>query len=63
MAHSSPDSKKLSIRLSILNRHPTADWTLDLRVHDMKVEGVEVHEMWSDDLSAKVSLAVLEYVW
>jgi hypothetical protein len=37
-----------------VNRHPTADWTLDLRVDDVEVANVEVHEMWSDDLSAKV---------
>lgn len=44
-----------SIMLSILNRHPTADWTLNLRVDDMEIKSVEVHEIYSDDLSAKVS--------
>lgn len=45
-----------SIRISILNRHPTADWKFELRVDDLEVKSVEVYEMHSDDLSAKVSM-------
>jgi alpha-N-arabinofuranosidase len=44
-----------SIRLSVLNRHPTADWEMDLRFDGYKVKGAELHEMYSDDLSASVS--------
>ena len=44
-----------SIRLSVLNRHPTADWTMNLKFDGYKVKGVEVHEMYSDDLKAVVS--------
>lgn len=47
-----PDNK--SIRLSVLNRHPTADWSLDLRLDGFEVSSVEVHEMYSDDLGATV---------
>jgi hypothetical protein len=47
---------KTSIRLSILNRHPTADFDVDLRFDGFEVSSVEVHEMYSDDLAAVVSL-------
>jgi alpha-N-arabinofuranosidase len=47
---------KKSIRLSILNRHPSADFNVDLRFDGFEVSSVEVHEMYSDDLSAVVSL-------
>lgn len=46
---------KKSIRLSILNRHPTVDFDVDLRFDGFEVSSVEVHEMYSDDLSAVVS--------
>lgn len=44
-----------SVRLSVLNRHPSADWSLDLRFDGYDVTSVEVHEMYSDDLGASVS--------
>jgi alpha-N-arabinofuranosidase len=47
---------KKSIRLSILNRHPSADFDVDLRFDGFEVSSVEVHEMYSDDLAAVVSL-------
>lgn len=47
-----PDQK--SVRLSVLNRHPSADWSLDLRFDGYEVASVEVHEMYSDDLGASV---------
>jgi alpha-N-arabinofuranosidase len=46
---------KSSIRLSVLNRHPTVDFDLDLRFDGFEISSVEVHEMYSDDLSASVS--------
>jgi len=62
-----------SIRLSILNRHPTADWKARIAIPDFgkstfddrrradraEVSSAEVHEMYSDDLDAVVSLANL----
>jgi alpha-N-arabinofuranosidase len=51
---------KNSIRLSILNRHPTVDYDLDLRFDGFEVSSIEVHEMYSDDLSAVVSLDTVE---
>lgn len=55
-----PDQK--SIRLSILNRHPTADWALDLRLDGFEASSVEVHEMYSDDLAASVSKTSLLFL-
>lgn len=52
---SSKPTGKSSIRLSILNRHPSADFPLDLKFDDFDVDSVEVHEMYSADLSAAVS--------
>ena len=46
---------KSSIRLSILNRHPEATWEGDLTFTGFDVEKVEVHELYSDDLTAVVS--------
>lgn len=46
---------KSSIRLSVLNRHPSADFKVDLKFDEFEVESVEVHEMYSADLSAAVS--------
>ena len=46
---------KTSIRLSILNRHPSVDWTTKLRFDGFELASAEVHEMYSDDLSAQVS--------
>jgi alpha-N-arabinofuranosidase len=51
---------KSSIRLSILNRHPEAAWEGDLSFTGFDVEKVEVHELYSDDLTAVVS-AYLAY--
>ena len=42
-----------SVRISILNRHPEADWQCSLALEGFVVEGVEVHEMYSEDLLAK----------
>jgi len=50
---------KKSIRLSILNRHPSSDFDVDLRFDGFEVSSVEVHEMYSDDLSAVVSLLLV----
>lgn len=47
---------KSSIRLSILNRHPEAAWEGDLTFTGFDVEKVEVHELYSDDLTAVVSI-------
>jgi alpha-N-arabinofuranosidase len=44
-----------SIRLSVLNRHPTLDWKADCAFAGFKIHKAEVHEMYSDDLSAVVS--------
>ena len=58
-----------SVRISILNRHPTVDWTagLDLRSFGERmsrmtliaaeVDNVEIHEMYHDNLDAFVSLS------
>jgi alpha-N-arabinofuranosidase len=46
---------KSSIRLSILNRHPEADWEGELAFTGFDVEKVQVHELYSDDLTAVVS--------
>jgi len=47
---------KTSIRLSVLNRHPSVDWTTKLRFDGFELTSAEVHEMYSDDLGAQVSL-------
>jgi alpha-N-arabinofuranosidase len=42
-----------SIRVSVLNRHPTLDWpAADLAFHGLGISSVTVHEMYSDDLAA-----------
>lgn len=55
VAMRSADSK--SIRLSILNRHPTADVTLKVAFGDFKVGAIEKHELYHDDMDIKVSCA------
>jgi hypothetical protein len=52
------DAKGVSIRISILNRHPAADWQFDMRLDDFQLQKSEVHEMYSTDLSATVSRRV-----
>ncbi|KAK8850310.1 hypothetical protein IAR55_004227 [Kwoniella newhampshirensis] len=42
----------LSIRLSVLNRHPEADWKAVVKIHGFKLKHVEIHEIYSDDLAA-----------
>jgi alpha-N-arabinofuranosidase len=49
-----PDSK--SIRVSVLNRHPKADWDVDFRFDGFEVSSIEVHEVYSDDMAASVSV-------
>jgi alpha-N-arabinofuranosidase len=43
-----------SLRISVLNRHPSADWTAHFKFDGFTVDSAEVHEMYSDDLSAQV---------
>jgi alpha-N-arabinofuranosidase len=43
---------RASIRLSILNRHPTASWTASILLRDFKASTAEIHRMYSDDLFA-----------
>lgn len=45
---------KNSIRVSVLNRHPTADWDADIQVGTpgFKLDKVRVTEVYSDDLDA-----------
>lgn len=52
-----------SIRLSVLNRHPSADWQLDVDVKHFEVKNVKVQEMYSDDLSAVVSRGQSEAIF
>ncbi|WRT64407.1 uncharacterized protein IL334_001339 [Kwoniella shivajii] len=40
----------LSVRLSVLNRHPTADWDAKISFSGFKIKDVYVHEIYSDDL-------------
>ncbi|CAO1636537.1 unnamed protein product [Parajaminaea phylloscopi] len=50
------EGDKKSIRISILNRHPTADWEANLSFEDgddFTPRTVELHEVYSDDLLAK----------
>lgn len=44
----------ISLRISVLNRHPSTDWTAQFKFDGFTVESAEVHEMYSDDLSAQV---------
>lgn len=44
-----------AIRLSVLNRHPKADWTATCNTANFEITKVEVHVMYSDDLHALVS--------
>lgn len=46
---------KTSLRISVLNRHPSVDWTASFKFDGFEVESAEVHEMYSDDISAQVS--------
>lgn len=47
------DGDKLSVRMSVMNRHPSLDWdATDLIVGGVQVDKVTVHEMYSDDLTA-----------
>jgi hypothetical protein len=39
----------------VLNRHPTLDWKADCAFAGFNIDKAEVHEMYSDDLSAVVS--------
>lgn len=48
------ENGKSSIRLSILNRHPEADWQGDVEFTGFEIESVQVHELYSDDLTAVV---------
>jgi hypothetical protein len=48
--------RRCSIRLSILNRHPDQAWQGDLTFMGFQVDKVEAHELYSDDLTAVVSL-------
>ncbi|WWC86548.1 uncharacterized protein L201_001425 [Kwoniella dendrophila CBS 6074] len=41
-----------SIRLSVLNRHPTAEWKADVTFLGFEVERVTVYDIYSDDLKA-----------
>ncbi len=43
---------RASIRLSILNRHPEADWTGQITLPNFEIDQVEIHEMYSDDMAA-----------
>nr|XP_019049579.1 alpha-N-arabinofuranosidase [Kwoniella bestiolae CBS 10118]OCF28509.1 alpha-N-arabinofuranosidase [Kwoniella bestiolae CBS 10118] len=45
-------SDGLSIRLSILNRHPTADWEAKIAFTGLNLKKVSVHEIYCDDLAA-----------
>ncbi|TYJ51988.1 hypothetical protein B9479_007413 [Cryptococcus floricola] len=50
---SEDDSEKnASIRLSVLNRHPEADWSSKVAFTGFDIEKVEIHEIYSDDLAA-----------
>ncbi|KAG7527823.1 hypothetical protein FFLO_06566 [Filobasidium floriforme] len=50
--NSNSKKARASIRLSVLNRHPEAAWEGVLRFDHFDVEGVEVHSMYHDDMSA-----------
>jgi len=41
-----------SMRISILNRHPSADWSAKLVFADYEPRSVAVYELYSDDLAA-----------
>ncbi|WVQ82791.1 hypothetical protein IAT38_004923 [Cryptococcus sp. DSM 104549] len=41
-----------SIRVSVLNRHPTLDWDAEFKFAGYNVKSVEVHEVYSDNLEA-----------
>ncbi|EST07240.1 Alpha-L-arabinofuranosidase, C-terminal [Kalmanozyma brasiliensis GHG001] len=45
--------KKASIRLSVLNRHPTADWNGEIHFDGFRIDNVESHVLYHDDLLAK----------
>lgn len=42
----------VSIRLSILNRHPSADWTAPITFSGCEISKATVTEVYSDDLDA-----------
>lgn len=44
-----------SIRVSVLNRHPSADWTGEVSLPGFKVQKAQVHSLYSEDLEAIVS--------
>ncbi len=44
-----------SIRISVINRHPEADWTMSLTFAGFKVLSAKAIEMYSDDMAAAVS--------
>lgn len=47
------DGDKTSVRVSVLNRHPTLDWDAsDIEFNGIDIAQVTVHEMYSDDLAA-----------
>ncbi|KAK4687585.1 alpha-L-arabinofuranosidase, partial [Tremellales sp. Uapishka_1] len=46
------DGQGGSIRLSILNRHPSAKWNAEVGFSGFDITEVEVHELYSDDLLA-----------
>ena len=46
-------SKHASIRLSVLNRHPTADWNGKIDFEGFEIESVESHIVYNHDLLAK----------
>lgn len=51
------DSQRASIRLSVLNRHPLADWSGDIRFDGFEIESVEMHSLYHDDLTATNTFA------
>lgn len=46
-------SRRASIRLTVLNRHPTADWNGKISFDGFEIESVESHIVYSDELLAK----------
>ncbi|WWC58875.1 uncharacterized protein I303_101420 [Kwoniella dejecticola CBS 10117] len=42
----------LSIRVSVLNRHPTADWVTNIGFSGFELRNVKIHEIYHDDLVA-----------
>lgn len=53
-----PKGSGSSIRISIINRHPSADWTADFRLQGFEAKNVKVQELYSDDMDAAVCPSV-----